>query len=122
MWKLGALATRAFRAGRAALAGFLWPGVRLLRQPRMRLLRKHASVCLARASAWLALAAIWLARVGRTAIGRLRVSWALYITKGADFVLCSSCFRDQGLRLDAIQIGVHNESKCPNCMASSLRP
>jgi hypothetical protein len=32
-----------------------------------------------------------------------------------DLVLCSKCFHDEGLRLDAFQIGIENGSKCPNC-------
>lgn len=33
----------------------------------------------------------------------------------AGFVLCSDCFNDQGLRLDAEYIGIENSSKCPRC-------
>ncbi len=36
-------------------------------------------------------------------------------------VLCSNCFVDQGLRLDAERIGEDVESVCPNCMDSSGR-
>ncbi|HWK45141.1 MAG TPA: RES family NAD+ phosphorylase [Stellaceae bacterium] len=32
-----------------------------------------------------------------------------------DFVLCSNCFHDQGLRLDAERIGVGDDSSCMNC-------
>lgn len=32
-----------------------------------------------------------------------------------DLVLCSDCFYDEGLRLDAFQIGIENVAKCPNC-------
>ena len=32
-------------------------------------------------------------------------------------LLCSECFADHGLMLDAFQIGVKDESKCPNCGA-----
>jgi hypothetical protein len=34
------------------------------------------------------------------------------------FVLCSDCFKDQGLRLDAIAIGVEDNTTCPNCGSS----
>ena len=30
-------------------------------------------------------------------------------------VLCSHCFNDQGLRLDAERIGIESNNKCPNC-------
>jgi hypothetical protein len=30
-------------------------------------------------------------------------------------LLCSTCFHDQGLRLDAERIGVADNSACPNC-------
>ena len=32
-----------------------------------------------------------------------------------DIALCSDCFQDQGLRLDAQQIGVVDSTPCPNC-------
>jgi hypothetical protein len=32
-----------------------------------------------------------------------------------DIVLCSDCFQDQGLRLDAAKIGMGGDSSCPNC-------
>lgn len=35
----------------------------------------------------------------------------------ADFVLCSNCFRDQGLKLDAEQFGTKDDSVCPNCLS-----
>ena len=31
------------------------------------------------------------------------------------FLLCSDCFRDQGLQLNAVKIGVPGDSVCPNC-------
>lgn len=31
------------------------------------------------------------------------------------FTLCSDCFKDEGLRLDAIAIGVESNTTCPNC-------
>jgi hypothetical protein len=33
----------------------------------------------------------------------------------SEIVLCSECFHDEGLRLDAKQIGVAEDSVCPNC-------
>lgn len=36
----------------------------------------------------------------------------------ADVLLCSECFNDEGLRLDARLIGVADLSLCPNCGAS----
>ena len=36
--------------------------------------------------------------------------------KNADeTVLCSNCFRDEGLKLDAFVIGIQDNQKCPNC-------
>lgn len=32
-------------------------------------------------------------------------------------VLCSKCFNNQGLRLDAARIGVEQEAVCPQCSA-----
>jgi RES domain len=32
-----------------------------------------------------------------------------------DIALCSDCFRDQGLHLDAKQIGIADDSACPSC-------
>lgn len=36
----------------------------------------------------------------------------------ADPLLCSECFRDEGLRLDARSIGLSDASVCPNCGAA----
>ena len=36
-------------------------------------------------------------------------------------LLCSGCFVDQGLMLDALQLGVRDESECPNCGAADGR-
>ncbi|MES2573553.1 MAG: RES family NAD+ phosphorylase [Bacteroidota bacterium] len=36
-----------------------------------------------------------------------------------DLVLCSDCFSDEGLRLDAFQIGIENGNKCSNCSSES---
>lgn len=33
----------------------------------------------------------------------------------ANFIVCSLCFIDRGLHLDAEQIGIEDASKCPNC-------
>ena len=33
----------------------------------------------------------------------------------ADFLLCSNCFQDQGLKLDAAQFGLEDDSTCPHC-------
>jgi hypothetical protein len=33
----------------------------------------------------------------------------------AEIALCSDCFQDQGLRLDAVRIGIPEDSSCPNC-------
>jgi hypothetical protein len=30
-------------------------------------------------------------------------------------LLCSECFKDEGLKLDSFQIGILNNQKCPNC-------
>ena len=38
-----------------------------------------------------------------------------------DIVLCSNCFSDQGLRIDAERIGEARDSDCPNCGARSGR-
>lgn len=35
--------------------------------------------------------------------------------KVADFLLCSNCFQDQGLKLDAEQIGIIEDSICTSC-------
>lgn len=37
----------------------------------------------------------------------------------ADFCLCSECFRDEGLRLDAQKIGIADPTVCKNCGATS---
>lgn len=38
-----------------------------------------------------------------------------------DITLCSECFNDQGLRLDAAQIGIKDSSCCPNCGSTTGR-
>lgn len=37
----------------------------------------------------------------------------------SDFLLCSNCFFDQGLKIDAFVIGVENDQSCPNCNSES---
>jgi hypothetical protein len=39
----------------------------------------------------------------------------------ADYALCSNCFQDQGLRLDAEWIGIQDSSTCPKCGATTGR-
>lgn len=34
-------------------------------------------------------------------------------------LLCSNCFRDEGLRIDSNKIGVETSEECPNCKSSS---
>lgn len=38
---------------------------------------------------------------------------------GMEFLICSNCFRNEGLKLDAMKIGINNESKCPNCKSTN---
>jgi hypothetical protein len=35
--------------------------------------------------------------------------------KGEKQILCSSCFKDEGLKIDAYTIGIVNNKVCPNC-------
>jgi hypothetical protein len=35
------------------------------------------------------------------------------------FILCSECFKDTGLKLDATVIGLDDETPCPNCGRST---
>jgi hypothetical protein len=37
------------------------------------------------------------------------------IDSSGEYILCSACFKDEGLRLDAVTIGIDNTEKCPNC-------
>jgi hypothetical protein len=39
----------------------------------------------------------------------------------ASFALCSDCFRDQGLKFDAAQIGIAADSACPHCGSKAGR-
>jgi hypothetical protein len=41
-------------------------------------------------------------------------------TKG-DYVLCSDCFNDEGLRIDAFEIGIEDQQSCKNCSSISGR-
>lgn len=34
-------------------------------------------------------------------------------------LLCSDCFRDEGLRIDALKIGIESDEQCPKCKSSS---
>ena len=34
-------------------------------------------------------------------------------------LLCSDCFRDEGLKIDAYKIGIDNNDKCPKCKSTS---
>jgi hypothetical protein len=36
-----------------------------------------------------------------------------------DYVLCSECFQDQGLKLDALNFGAADDSSCPSCSATN---
>ena len=42
------------------------------------------------------------------------IKWQIRKTTDAA-VACSACFRDQGLKLDAEQLGISNNYACPNC-------
>lgn len=33
-------------------------------------------------------------------------------------LLCSNCFRDEGLKIDAYKIGINNDDKCPRCKST----
>jgi len=35
--------------------------------------------------------------------------------KQSNFILCSNCFSDEGLKLTAYKLGIQNKSICPNC-------
>jgi hypothetical protein len=35
-----------------------------------------------------------------------------------DLVLCSNCFKDQGLKLESVKIGIELNNPCPNCHTS----
>ena len=50
----------------------------------------------------------WMGRRGLSRIGK---------TEG--FVACSSCFRNEGLRLDAARLGSTHSSRCPRCGTTS---
>jgi hypothetical protein len=40
-------------------------------------------------------------------------------SKASDFPACSDCFRDVGLKLEAMRIGKKHENVCPNCKSST---
>jgi hypothetical protein len=43
-------------------------------------------------------------------------------TEGEDFLLlCSNCFADEGLRINAFKLGLEKEGDCPNCQSASGR-
>lgn len=50
----------------------------------------------------------WMGRRGLSRIGN-----------GEGYVACSSCFRNQGLRLDAARLGSAHSSRCPRCGTTS---
>ncbi len=39
--------------------------------------------------------------------------------KNTKIILCSDCFRDEGLRIDAYEIGIENNGACPKCKSTS---
>ena len=39
----------------------------------------------------------------------------------SEIVLCSNCFNDQGLRLNAFNIGIDKKSLCPQCKTENGR-
>lgn len=36
-----------------------------------------------------------------------------------NILLCSDCFRDEGLKIDAFKIGIDNKDKCPKCNSTN---
>ena len=48
-----------------------------------------------------------------------RVGRVVLLVSRMDVVLCSDCFRDEGLRLDAEAIGVADADLCPLCRSST---
>src|ERR1700676_1096290 len=48
------------------------------------------------------------------------MGWTKYIpfSKAPAFPLCSDCFKDDGLRLEAKRIGKKHTGVCPNCKSS----
>jgi hypothetical protein len=44
-----------------------------------------------------------------------------YKSKMDKAILCSNCFRDEGLRLDSAKVGLQSESICPNCGSENGR-
>lgn len=39
--------------------------------------------------------------------------------ENSDVVLCSNCFRDEGLKLDSCIIGIDDKTKCPTCSSEN---
>lgn len=39
--------------------------------------------------------------------------------KSNEVLLCSDCFQDEGLKIDAYTIGIANNTKCPNCKSEN---
>ena len=39
--------------------------------------------------------------------------------KNTEILLCSDCFRDEGLKIDAYKIGIDNNDECPKCKSTS---
>ncbi len=39
--------------------------------------------------------------------------------KNTEILLCSDCFHDEGLRIDAFKIGIDNNDACPKCKSTS---
>ena len=37
----------------------------------------------------------------------------------SEILLCSECFRDEGLKINSYHIGMANENSCPNCNSTS---
>jgi hypothetical protein len=39
--------------------------------------------------------------------------------ENTEILLCSYCFRDEGLKIDAYKIGIENDNECPKCKSKS---
>ncbi|MCF7912928.1 MAG: RES family NAD+ phosphorylase [Candidatus Cloacimonetes bacterium] len=56
----------------------------------------------------------------KVALERIKESQGNYIhnqnlIKKEETLLCSNCFKDEGLKIDAYNIGIKNRDTCPNC-------